>query len=496
MLISFLASLPALVQANYPNALQWSSCGGDHCATLVFCQDGDKFGYRDPEDFTPAPCGSKPGPLIRMKPGNVYKLTLQNMASEETNVHTHGLHIVGSGDSDDVTRHVPSGLCLEYNWDIASDHPPGTNWYHPHHHGTTADQVVGGAFGMIIIEDDPNTVGEWAHPDNELLLQISKTGPSSTLGNGNSNEVLQVEADKWYRLRVSIVTPDAKPNNVAFTNGCTIFQVAADGVWHNAALAEYSGSSFKLSGASRADFAIKCTAQVDISWAGKKAATLDVGNHNSGTGSSEMSLGTAPSKPSSLVGHGNEVPEANTYSISMSAAQINQQSWDAENPIEEINFNEVYEWTISGSGAHPFHLHLYHMLVVSAGGCGEQHRENEFYDTISAPGDCIVRFKTADFGQRMVMHCHVLNHEDKGAMVWMDVIGSPNQNTVNSAAHTCNSAVTTTTSSTTQASSTTRPLCLASGSSCSTPRDCCSGKCKQALCKGNRFLRVSRVLDD
>lgn len=58
----------------------------------------------------------------------------------------------------------------------------------------------------------------------------------------------------------------------------------------------------------------------------------------------------------------------------------------------------MHEWTLKGSGAHPFHLHLYHMLVVTPGGCGA-HEFGEFYDTISASGDCKVRFRTADFGQ-------------------------------------------------------------------------------------------------
>lgn len=54
------------------------------------------------------------------------------------------------------------------------------------------------------------------------------------------------------------------------------------------------------------------------------------------------------------------------------------------------------------SGEHPFHLHLYHMLIVEKGGCGA-HEEGEFYDTISSPGPCTVRFRASDFGQRMIL---------------------------------------------------------------------------------------------
>jgi hypothetical protein len=53
------------------------------------------------------------------------------------------------------------------------------------------------------------------------------------------------------------------------------------------------------------------------------------------------------------------VPAPNSRSISMSASQIDGYSWNADKPIDTIVWNELYEWTISGSGSHPFHLHLY-----------------------------------------------------------------------------------------------------------------------------------------
>ena len=103
-----------------------------------------------------------------------YKLTLHNTASSPTNLHTHGLHIVGDGDGDDITRVVQGGnTCLDYTWDIAADHPGGTHWYHPHYHGKTNEQVAGGAFGMIIVEDDDEELSDWAsNVENERLLMV------------------------------------------------------------------------------------------------------------------------------------------------------------------------------------------------------------------------------------------------------------------------------------------------------------------------------------
>lgn len=182
--------LPSMAKAAYPGELTFSSTNCDAgalCATLEFCNSGTSYGYRRPGDSTP--CGTTPGPLIRMSPGKTYKLTLQNTvpdSSVKTNVHTHGLHIVGDGDGDDVTRFVEGGSCLDYTWDIPSDHPGGTYWYHPHYHTLTNVQTSGGAFGMLIIDDDYNQLNSWAHRENEKLLQISTT--DGTQGNGSDSE--------------------------------------------------------------------------------------------------------------------------------------------------------------------------------------------------------------------------------------------------------------------------------------------------------------------
>lgn len=89
-----------------------------------------------------------------------------------------------------MDRFVEGGQCLDYMWDIAADHPAGTYWYHPHYHTLTNAQVSGGAFGMLIIDDNQNDVNDWGSVDNEKILQISNTG--SLMGNGvtRGNEIM------------------------------------------------------------------------------------------------------------------------------------------------------------------------------------------------------------------------------------------------------------------------------------------------------------------
>lgn len=105
----------------------------------------------------------------------------------------------------------------------------------------------------------------------------------------------------------------------------------------------------------------------------------------------------------------------------MSASQINGVSWDPDVPLKNITFNTTQEWRLSATNSHAFHLHLYHMQVQGA--CGA-HEVGEWYDSISSSGEGVVRFKTVDIGLRCIRHCHVLDHEDKGAMTWVNVTGN------------------------------------------------------------------------
>ena len=136
------------------------------------------------------------------------------------------------------------------------------------------------------------------------------------------------------------------------------------------------------------------------------AATIHATTHES-PGDTLNDLGNAPIRPSSLdVDISSTPPPQNTFEINMSGGQIS--GYKDMEKIKDIYWNETHEWVISGSNNHPFHLHLYHMLIVEPGGCGPQHVEGEMYDTISAPDDCTVRFLTADIGQKMVLVSDIL----------------------------------------------------------------------------------------
>lgn len=129
------------------------------------------------------------GPTLRVKPGDTMRIRLvnslprtsdpcpmHNMENEPggfnlTNLHTHGLHVSPSGNSDNVFLQVcPGGPPQDYEIHIPMDQPPGTHWYHAHLHGSTALQVSSGMEGAIIVEGGQDTIPQIAAAQERVMV--------------------------------------------------------------------------------------------------------------------------------------------------------------------------------------------------------------------------------------------------------------------------------------------------------------------------------------
>ncbi len=419
--------------------------GGETLTTRAYRQEGGSF--------------SIPGPTMNMNPGETYVLTFKNalpyeVPSQEhnalkdpniTNIHTHGLHISGETPADDVTRLINGGQCGDYVYEIQPDHMGGSLWYHAHHHGSTWLQVAGGAFGMLIIDDSqdgiPANVAAMAErqvavayldPDgvsgNGGDTLISGTLSSTWTVNGNVDGNLCTPVNEWQHWRVLIADADARMKTVTVGPECEAVLMARDGVWRTEAPLALPDNSIELTGASRADLAVRCSADSTISVGNTVVANiyadsnltadLTVGPYSDGaTGTTWSAI-----RPNYLRDLRAE-PVDNTETISMGARRVNGDQFDADVPSFNIDTPGIQEWTIKGANNHPFHLHVYH--VQMNGDCGD-FEDGEYYDTLAASG-CDVRFDTnpattTAYDGRTIMHCHILEHEDQGAMTWADTM--------------------------------------------------------------------------
>jgi FtsP/CotA-like multicopper oxidase with cupredoxin domain len=76
------------------------------------------------------------------------------MTAISSNLHFHGMTVPPVCHQDDVlkTSIQPDDPPFEYRFRVPADAAPGLYWYHPHIHGYSKAQVLGGAYGALIVE--------------------------------------------------------------------------------------------------------------------------------------------------------------------------------------------------------------------------------------------------------------------------------------------------------------------------------------------------------
>ncbi|XP_077868217.1 laccase-like [Saccoglossus kowalevskii] len=177
--------------------------------------------------------GSIPGPTWRVKAGDTITFTLKNAlppgqsteyehntmhSPDTTNMHTHGLHV--DPYEDDVFIEVHPEEQHVYTYVLPDNHAPGMHWYHAHHHGATAFQVIGGLAGAIIVDpvDDSIIPPELSNMD-EIVMILQHMKFDSDPGNGCPNSENFVNAFRPYSyLEISDEIGDTLDVNPSLAN--------------------------------------------------------------------------------------------------------------------------------------------------------------------------------------------------------------------------------------------------------------------------------------
>ncbi len=143
--------------------------------------------------------GGAQSPTLRLHPGDLLVLRLRNelgaapeaaaaaatapqgdavcrsgaMSATATNLHFHGLSVPPRCHEDEVLKtSLAPGAVFEYRFRIPAQEPPGLNWYHPHIHGFSTAQVLGGASGALIVEGLERAIPEVAGlPERVLVIR-------------------------------------------------------------------------------------------------------------------------------------------------------------------------------------------------------------------------------------------------------------------------------------------------------------------------------------
>lgn len=121
------------------------------------------------------------------------------MTPQSTNLHFHGLTVPAVCHQDDVLRTMiqPGDPPFEYRFQIPANEPPGLYWYHPHIHGFTKAQVLGGASGAMIVEGIERTNRELAGlPERVMIVRDQDlVNPNATPAKSGSAPLPPVRLD-------------------------------------------------------------------------------------------------------------------------------------------------------------------------------------------------------------------------------------------------------------------------------------------------------------
>ena len=419
--------------------------------------------------------GGLPGPTLRVAPGDRLSVRLVNDLDEPTNLHVHGLHVSPRGHSDNVFVSIAPGGSFDYAYDLPADHPPGVYWYHPHHHGTVADQVFGGLYGAIVVEDP---AGAEVAADRERVLVVSDT----SVEGGGVAEVSRMERMAGREGELVLLNGLRRPVLTLRDGARERWRVV------NACTSRYlrlraPGREVRLLGIDSGRFADpEVVAWVDLAPGNRADLLVDVGSgsgslvtdavdrggpgrgqgmrgRSGSTGSEaggqvvladiETRPGPTPASRTVPTGPGrstirdlrsHEVARRRRHTLAMGmgggmgggmgvgtegsgpAFTIDGRSFDHERVDVAPALGDVEEWTFVNTTPmdHPMHLHVWPMQLT---GPEQEGRPPRWQDVVNVPADSEVTVRIAfeDFDGRAVQHCHILDHEDLGMMGTVEV---------------------------------------------------------------------------
>jgi len=405
---------------------------------------------------------SWPGPIMRLQRGEKHGLFLKGNNNVATNLHFHGLHTTSKGAGDWLYRSVQGEEnLLVYELDLKNKpHMGGTHWYHSHLHGASWDHVKGGAFGMIVVEDnghevgtnEPNVLAFLNEKQHEKTLVFDDSQNNQQFfANGLAEETLELVKDSWYRLRMLMVGIGSHRSEIKVEfepqDDCEIHTLANDGIFRFQVPNPVHQTEFVLSPSSRVDVAIRCSGTANIlvdTDVVAKIITTDTSTTPPLAGT-PFEDGGAASWPSARLDYTRQLldlaaSEVSTMKIRVDETSINGVNEARHKPLcnddgKDFAYGSVQEWKLEGTATHPFHVHIHPLQVVSHG-CGPHHEVGEYYDTIIAPdaslrNPCIVRVSLVDIDGPTTVHCHLFEHAEHGALTWFNVVKEEDDDTTN-----------------------------------------------------------------
>jgi len=381
--------------------------------------------------------GTVPGPTLHLRPGDTLRVRLVNGLDQPTNLHTHGLVVSAEGNGDNPFVSVEPGESFDYEISLPRDHPHGVFWYHPHRHGLVADQVFGGLYGAIVVDD-----ADWSEGAPRVVVVSDVTLSGGVVASVSHAERRSGRVGEVVLANGLVAPPLAVPpggtERLLIVNACVSryldlggLAMTVRGLDSGSFVPPRTVDRLVLAPGNRADVLVKGperpTSLVVRAYergAGGMGMMGAVEQESDATvltlvpdaGARPSAVAPAKSPPSDLRDADVDGARTLTFTMGMGGGMtflIDGRPFDPDRVDQTVGIGTVEEWTLANATMmnHPFHLHIWPMQLVD-------HEGVDVRDVVDVPAGRSVKVRIAfdRFPGRTVYHCHILDHEDLGMM--------------------------------------------------------------------------------
>ncbi len=393
-----------------------------------------------------------------------------NMTSTSTNIHFHGLNIPPICHQDDVIRtSIPANSPpFQYQIQIPANEPSGLYWYHPHPHGYTKAQVIGGASGALVVGGEEQFAPEVANLPQRVFVIRQQLTPAGT----DESSILSVNFVPFHEnLYARILTqPGEKQLWRILNSSSTQFlqlQLLNQGAPTNFDIVGLDGVPLDATRVANV-VVIPPAGRADIVVQGPPKNGLyqlfNAGYDTGPIGDPNPAVLLANIVPSENAEVLSRVPSASQPAIppaprrfaglADAPATTQRKLYFSENPAGTKFFitvdgqtprlydpteppaivtqqGAVEDWTLENhtQEVHAFHLHQLHFVVLEINGVPTH--DPSVRDTIVVPYwdgqgaytsvKVRIDFRDPETVGTFLYHCHILDHEDGGMMAKIEV---------------------------------------------------------------------------
>jgi suppressor of ftsI len=391
-------------------------------------------------------------PLLRPRLGDTMRITFRNnLPDDPSNLHYHGMSVSPQRNSDNVFVHVHPGQQFEYEVHIPATgrQRPGFFWYHPHAHGFVAKQILGGMSGGLVVDGleqlFPILQGL---PERFFLIKHAEIGGGDEIIsiNGQIDPIVQIRPGEMQFWRIGHVGATLF---VKFrVEGMPLYVLATDGhpLSQPRRMTEFfAGPGQRIDaiaiGPKPGECAMRTIPFQNQAWRKpdppRRLATIVSAGSAATSAAAESAVLRQRIEGARWIDEVRSATIGRRRTLKYSRTpdrqifMIDGRVMDDNRIDQTVKLGDTEEWTVVNTDQqyHSFHIHQTGFLVTEVNGIRQN--EDSLRDTFSVPPatdrrpgvlKVVIPFTDPVIVGRFVLHCHAVDHEDKGMMQTVEVV--------------------------------------------------------------------------